>query len=149
MAPGELPGLEAPADPNNKNNGVAMCQFTDRFYSAVRTLAGDGAVKQRLLSAYKDNLEALPDGEVPQSIRKQFQRLRQSMCVATPISSECAVVASVRKMSATDAAACAADIVAMFSELVRAKSTGERVSVAKAVERQDGPPAVPPQVALN
>mgnify|MGYP001828802538 FL=1 len=33
-----------------------MCQFTDRFYSAVRTLAGDGAVKQRLLTAYKDHL---------------------------------------------------------------------------------------------
>lgn len=126
-----------------------MCQFTDRFYSAVRTLAGDGAVKQRLLSAYKDNLETLPDGQVPQSIRKQFQRLRQTMCTATPISSECSVVASVRKMSATDAADCAANIVAMFSELVRAKSTGERVSVVTAVERQDSPPAVPPQVALN
>lgn len=126
-----------------------MCQFTDRFYSAVRTLAGDGAVKQRLLSAYKDNLETLPDGQVPQSIRKQFQRLRQTMCTATPISSECSVVASVRKMSATDAAACAADIVAMFSELVRAKSTGERISVSASGERTDSPQDLPSHIALN
>ena len=46
-----------------------MCQFTDRFYSAVRTLAGDGPVKLRLLNAWADNLAALADdGEIPETI---------------------------------------------------------------------------------
>lgn len=126
-----------------------MCQFTDRFYSAVHTLSGDGAVKRRLLSAYKDNLETLPDGDVPAHIREKFQRLRQAMSSAKPIGKECSVVASVRKMSAVDATSFAADIVAMFSELVRAKSTGERVRVSAPVERPDGPQDLPSHIALN
>ena len=40
-----------------------------------------------------------------------------------------AVVASVRKMSPGEAAGCASLIVAMFSELVRVKATGERLGV--------------------
>ena len=126
-----------------------MCQFTDRFYSAVHTLAGDGAVKQRLLAAYKDNLESLPDGDVPDHIRERFVRLRGAMCSAKPIGKECPVVASVRKMSAIDATNFAADIVAMFSELVRAKSTGERVRVSTQVERKDSQQDLPSHIALN
>lgn len=127
-----------------------MCQFTDRFYCAVRTLAGDGTVKQRLLAAYKDNLESLPDDDVPDSIRESFQRLRLAMSTARPIGNECSVVATVRKMSATDAASCSADIVAMFSELVRAKSTGERISVTKTAERSEpATAALPSNISLN
>ena len=126
-----------------------MCQFTDRFYSAVRTLAGDGAVKQRLIAAYKDNLESLPDADVPDSIRERFDRLRATMCQAQPIGNECIVFATVRKMSAADATALAADIVEIFSELVRARSTGEPVTASPTAERHDTPSSVPPHVALN
>jgi hypothetical protein len=126
-----------------------MCQFTDRFYSAVRTLAGDGAVKQRLISAYKNNLEALPGEEIPQSIRDKFERLRVALHGAEPIGKECAVVATVRKMSAAEASSFASDIVAMFSELVRAKSTGERISIVKPAERQEQLPNLPAHVSLN
>lgn len=106
-----------------------MCQFTDSFYSAVRTLAGDGHVKQRLLLAYTDNLDTLPDGEVPDSIRSRFAMLREAMHAARPLGNESPMVASVRKMSAADASSHAASIVAMFSELVRVKATGERLRV--------------------
>ena len=37
-----------------------MCQISDRFFSAVRTLSGDGPIKQRLVSAYQEHLEDLP-----------------------------------------------------------------------------------------
>jgi hypothetical protein len=126
-----------------------MCQFTDQFYFAVRTLAGDGAVKQRLISAYKDNLEALPGDDIPQSIRGKFERLREAMHAAQPIGKECAVVATVRKMSIAEASSFATDIVAMFSELVRAKSTGERISIAKSVEPKKPEPSVPSHRSLN
>lgn len=148
LASTELQGPKVPPGPNNNKNGGPMCQFTDRFYSAVRTLAGDGAVKPRLLSAYRDHLQSLPDNDVPESIRASFESLRLAMKAAQPIGSECEVVASVRKMSAGDAAGLAAGIVAMFSELVRAKSTGERVSVTKTPERLK-PAAVPSNVSLN
>jgi hypothetical protein len=127
-----------------------MCQFTDRFYSAVRTLAGDGPVKQRLLTAYKDNLEALPADGVPDSIRHHLDALRQAMTAAKPVGQECAIVATVRKMSPAQASGLAVDIVAMFSELVRARSTGERIGIAKPREKTDAVvPAVPSHLALN
>ena len=128
-----------------------MCQFTDRFYSAVRTRAGDGAVKQRLLSAYKDNLATLPESDIPESIRAGFQAMRSAMAAAKPIGNECPVVATVRKMSAVEASQYANDIVAMFSELVRAKSTGERVNVVKtqSVDRKDAPARAPSYLSLN
>lgn len=104
-----------------------MCQLSDKFYTAVRTLAGDGSMKDRLASAYDGNLDVVDDDEIPEIIRPRFDLLKRQMHTATPNGSESAVVASVRKMSAGEAAACASLIVAMFSELVRVKSTGERL----------------------
>jgi hypothetical protein len=87
-----------------------MCQFSDKFFSAVRILAGDGPIKQRLFMAYSDHLDMLPEADMPESIRPP-------------------ILASVRKMSSAEATRCATQIVAMFSELVRVKSTGERLRV--------------------
>jgi len=124
-----------------------MCQFTDSFYSAVRTLAGDGHVKQRLTDAYEDNLAALPEESVPASIRPRFNMLRDAMHAARPLDHESPVVASVRKMSAADASAHADSIVAMFSELVRAKSTGEPLRLVERNTDHDDLPT--PATVLN
>ena len=104
-----------------------MCQFSDKFYSAVRTLSGGGTIKDRLASAYGDHLEIISEDDIPDIIRPRFELLRRQMHTAKPNGSESIVVASVRKMSSDDAAGCASMIVAMFSELVRVKSTGERL----------------------
>ena len=104
-----------------------MCQFSDRFYAAVRTLSGDGPIKDRLTTAYDRHLGLISTDEVPEAIRPRFELLRRQMHAAKPNGRESAVVASVRKMSAADAKGCASLIVAMFSELVLVKSTGERL----------------------
>ncbi len=126
-----------------------MCQFTDRFYAAVRTLAGGGSLKQRLLSAYTDHLETLPKNGIPESIREGLERLQKSMCSATPIGREYVAAASIRKMSAAEAAQHAASIVAMFSELVRVKSTGEPLANIKRAEGKDAESSIPAHIALN
>ena len=126
-----------------------MCQFTDRFYSAVRTLAGNGRVKKRLLSAWLENLDSLADTDVPEAIREDFAQLRQAMHSAKPMGKEPAPAAAVRKMSPREASRYSTSIVAMFSELVRAKSTGERPQVVKRAEGKDAEAAVPTNVALN
>lgn len=130
-----------------------MCQLSDKFYSAVRTLAGDGPVKARLVRAYRDNLEAIADEEIPDAIRPRFDLLRAAMRAVRPVTSECPVVASVRKMSARDASRHATQIVAMFSELVRVKTTGERVRLLRRSEasQQAGTPDTPPpdRVTVN
>ena len=108
-----------------------MCQFSNKFLSAVRALASDGPIKTRLVAAYTQNLALLPEDDMPDSIRPRFDQLRQSLQAVKPLSTESTIVASVRKMSTEDANRCAASIVIMFSELVRVKTTGERLKVDK------------------
>ena len=104
-----------------------MCQFANKFFSAVRILAGDGPIKTRLFVAYSDHLDMLPETDMPESIRPRFQILKNSMNTVKPMWEESPILASVRKMSSAEASRCATQIVAMFSELVRVKSTGERL----------------------
>ena len=106
-----------------------MCQSSDKFFAAVRILAGDGPIKKRLISAYGENLDLLPADEIPDVIRPRFEMLRRSMYAVKPLAAESSIVASVRKMSAADASHCATHIVTMFSELVRVKATGERLGL--------------------
>lgn len=108
-----------------------MCQISDRFFSAVRTLSGDGPVKQRLVSAYREHLEDLREEQIPDSVRQKFGSLRRALTAVGPINGESAVHASVRKMSSVDAQRYATSILLMLSELVRVKGSGERLSFAK------------------
>lgn len=104
-----------------------MCQFSDKFYTAVSTLSGGGPIKTRLIAAYGDNLDLIADEDVPDIIQPRFESLRAKMHAIKPLTGESPVLAAVRKMSATEAALCAGHIVTMFSELVRVKTTGERL----------------------
>lgn len=108
-----------------------MCQVSDRFFSAVRILTGDGPVKQRLVSAYKEHLDVLRDDEVPESIRQKFESLRQALHAVQGVRGESPVDASVRKMSPVDAQRYVTSILLMLSELVRVKGTNERLSFVK------------------
>ncbi len=108
-----------------------MCQISDRFFSAVRTLSGDGPIKHRLASAYKEHLEDLHEDQVPDSVRSKFESLRQAMTAVGPANGETAVQASVRKMSPVDAQRYATSILLMLSELVRVKNSGERLAFVK------------------
>ena len=114
-----------------------MCQFSNKLLCAVRTLAADGAIKKRLISAYSENLALLPDDDIPESIRPRFERLRKNLHAIKPLPTESAVVASVRKMSVEEANQCATSIVIMFSELVRVKTTGERLQPITSVDGDD------------
>ena len=112
-----------------------MCHVTDKFYAAVRTLTTDVPVKQRLINAYVDHLEALAEDDVPQALQPRFEALRQAMTAVPPTEKETAVQVSVRKMSQAEAGRLSRSILAIFAELVRVKSTGERLNsgvVAKA-----------------
>ena len=104
-----------------------MCHIADKFYAAVRTLATDGPVKQRLISAYVDHLEALAEDDVPPAVQPRFEALRQAMSAVPPTEKETAVQVSVRKMSQAEAERFTRSILAIFAELVRVKSTGERL----------------------
>jgi hypothetical protein len=108
-----------------------MCQVSDRFLSAVKTLTGDGPIKSRLMAAYLEHLEDLHDDQIPESIRPKFESLREALLAAAPANGESRVHASVRKMSPIDAQRYATSILLMLAELVRVKGTGDRLAFTK------------------
>ena len=103
-----------------------MHKHTDLFYTAVRTLSGAGPIKRRLVAAYDDNLAHLPAEELPDHIRLSFEQLRVTMFSVKPLGAESPVLATVRKMSSTEANRCANQIVAMFKELNKGSDINER-----------------------
>jgi len=108
-----------------------MYQHSDKFYAAIRILAGKGPIKKRLATAYDEHLLHLPIEERPKCIRQRFEKLRRIMLAVKPLGSESPVLATVRKMSEADANRCANQILAMFSEQ-------ERIT---AITRQSDQPA--------
>lgn len=108
-----------------------MCQISDRLFSAARTLIGDGPIKQRLVAAYLEYLEALREEEIPEPIRPKFLSLRQALTTVTPTNGESAVQASVRKMSPLDAQRYATSILLMIAEMVRIRGSGERIAFVR------------------
>jgi hypothetical protein len=96
-----------------------MTYHVDRWYTAVSVLAGDGHVKQRLIKAYRENLEHVADDELPRELRKSFRDLRSRLHCVTPLNGEGPVCASVRKMSVKDASDCAVAIVGLYGDVIR------------------------------
>ncbi len=98
-----------------------MCHVSDSFLGAIRTLAGDGPVKQRLVDAYSHHLEGLHEEDIPEPVAERFNALRRALTAVRAAHGETSVQVSVRKMAAADAARQARLIVAMFAELVQVK----------------------------
>ena len=112
----------------------------DRFDAAVRILAGDGNVKDRLQKAFEENLDAISDDELPGALKKEFSALRRRMTRVQPHGGEGAICASVRKMSAKEASTCAVSVVALYGEMLR----GTDIDTAMVGEADDSAEVVPP-----
>lgn len=91
----------------------------ESLHKATRELARSSALKQRLTDAFARHLLDLSPNELPGELRQDFEALRQSMTRIRPARGECAVAATVRKMSIGEADACAARIVELLDSLHR------------------------------
>jgi hypothetical protein len=96
-----------------------MTYHVDRFYAAVSVLAGDGHIKQRLMKAYQDNLDDIPEDELPRKLKKPFSKLKTRMHKVAPLNGEGPICASVRKMSVHEASDCAVSVVSLYGEIIR------------------------------
>ena len=96
-----------------------MTYHVNRFYAAVEKLAGDGHIKQRLTRAYQDNLAGIEDDELPIALKEAFADLKMRMYTVAPLKGEGAIRASVRKMSAKEASACAVSIFSLYTDMLR------------------------------
>ena len=97
-----------------------MTDHVDRFYAALTVLAGHGHVKQRLIKAFGDYLAEIHEDELPAPTRRAFSELRATMHRVSPLNGEGPICASVRKMSLDEASECAARIVLLYGDLIRA-----------------------------
>jgi len=91
----------------------------ESLHKATLELAKPSALKQRLTDAYTRYLIDLPTRDLPTEVRQDFEALHQSMTRIRPQHGECAITATVRKMSIGEADACAARIVALLDTLHR------------------------------
>ena len=96
-----------------------MTLIVERLEAAVKVLAGDGHIKQRLVRAFQDNLADIDDDELPIFLTEPFTELRMKLKSVKPLNGEGAVRASVRKMSGTEAGECGKLIVALYTQALR------------------------------
>ncbi|HSM30907.1 MAG TPA: hypothetical protein VK854_09420 [Woeseiaceae bacterium] len=96
-----------------------MTYHVDRFYAAVSVLAGDGHIKQRLIKAYRENLDDIVEDDLPRALKQSFRELRSRLHAVAPLNGEGPVCASVRKMSVKDASDCAAEVVRLYGDVIR------------------------------
>lgn len=80
-----------------------MRQISDRFAAALRHCVGSKPLKERLADAWINELEDIGISELPEQLRAEFRRLRESMHTAKPQPHEPVAKASIRKMSASQA----------------------------------------------
>ena len=89
----------------------------ESFHQAALELATESPIKQRLIKSFSSHLQDLDAGTLPPELRGEFQQLVARLNQIRPLRGETAVMATVRKMSNEEAAACARGIVELMASL--------------------------------
>ena len=117
-----------------------MTNHVDRFHAAVKVLAGNGPVKQRLMRAYEEHLVDIDADELPLAVKQDFADLKTSMYRVAPSNGEGPICASVRKMSSKEAGAWGVSIVALYREMMRLEGDSQAVVAANQQDVEPIPP---------
>ena len=96
-----------------------MSYPVDSFHAAASVLVGHGHIKQRLMKAFEDYLDAIDEDEVPDERRDAFVEVQKAMHRVAPLNGEGSVCASVRKMSPVEAGDCAITILSIYRDMLR------------------------------
>lgn len=117
-----------------------MTYPVDSFHAAASVLVGHGHIKQRLMKAFEDHLDAIDEDEVPKKRRKAFVEIQKAMHRVAPLNGEGSVCASVRKMSPIEAGDCAIAILSIYRDMLN-DSDGSPVELTVDHQKRK---AVPP-----
>lgn len=117
-----------------------MSYHVDNFFAAVSVLAGHGHIKQRLISAYEDNLDSIDEEDLPIPVKQSFADLQHLMHRVTPINGEGPICASVRKMSVDEANQCAQLMVDLYGDMIRHSDSGQAALPLQIDDRAPVPP---------
>jgi len=117
-----------------------MLDDVERFMTAVKVMAGNGNVKQRLVQAYEENLQNIECDDLPAAARQPYADLRAMMQTVAPLNGEGPIRATVRKMSVDDADRCARLMVDLLAEVVRHNDSSQKPLPLQTEERTAVPP---------
>ena len=109
-----------------------MSTTWEQLEGAALSLARSGAIKDRLIDAYRNHLALVNSEELPEALRAEFRACHDALTRERPLRGEDAVRATVRKMSNQDADEVACSVVRLFAGLVR-EATREAAPVLAAV----------------
>jgi hypothetical protein len=98
-----------------------MSTTLDLLQEATLVLTQAGSLKDRLAEAFSDHLCFIEAAHLPDSVRHDFDVLREAMNRERPAPRESAVRASVRKMSAEEANQLATLVVRMLCSVARSE----------------------------
>jgi hypothetical protein len=76
-----------------------MKDLNSRLEAAALSLTGPGTIKDRLLDAYRSNLEDLQESDLPGALSAEFAEMIQALHCAHALPGDDVVKASVRKLS--------------------------------------------------
>jgi len=119
-----------------------MSYHVDNFFAAVSVLSGHGHIKQRLISAYEDNLASIRDDDLPVPVKQSYADLTSLMHRVAPLNGEGPICASVRKMSIDEANQCAQLMVDLYGDMIRHSDSGQKTLPLQTEERRSGPTLV-------
>jgi hypothetical protein len=89
---------------------------------AALSLARSGAIKDRLIDAYRNHLALVNADELPEPLRADFRACHAALTHERPLRGEDAVRATVRKMSGQEADEVACSVMRLFAAAVREAS---------------------------
>ena len=112
-----------------------MLNPAHRFHAAISVLCGHGELKQRIVTAYQDNLAQIEDKELPPNVRQSFAELRDLLSRVAPLNGEGAVRASVRKMSVKEADRCARMMAQLHFDIMSSAGASQEMLPLEVSER--------------
>jgi hypothetical protein len=86
----------------------------EKFHATVLTLAGPGALQDRLVDAYSSQLVRLKRDDLPRELQADFSEIEKALTSGTPTGDEGTIAAAVRAMSEQRRQEIAEKIVSMY-----------------------------------
>jgi len=98
-----------------------------KLEAAVMTLAGHGALKDRLCAAFSEQLEDIEEQELPEDVQGEFADMSRAMHRARALPGDNVVRASVRKLSNEEALRFAGLVVRIYGLRVQNLSAAPKL----------------------
>ncbi len=96
-----------------------MAANAERLYRAVSVLVGPGTIQERLADAFRDQIQYLDPGTLPEMAVIELARIKDRLTAADPSGDLDSIDMSARVLSDADAEELAIEVLDMYDQTVR------------------------------